>query len=214
MNYGSRITLRVRLSPCGDKICLRRETVALEERYQTHNELWVIKAIVLYVSVTMPNNYLRLYLHVVWATYDRLPLIESEWEAALYHEIHNEANNVEAKVLALGGIEDHVHLLIRFDATHSVAEIVKQIKGGSAFFVNEQGLTRNHFKWQGGYAALTVSQWNLDTISKYILNQKQHHAANTTIAKFELEDKLIIGQPGNLVSPQGDSRTQSVIQDP
>ena len=134
----------------------------------------------------MADNYLRLYVHFVWATWDRLPLIESAWESALYHEIHNKAHKLDAKVLALGGIENHLHLLLRLTANHSMAGLMKQIKGGSAFFVNERGLTANHFKWQGGYAALTVSQWNLTRVAHYIRNQKQHHAVNTTKSHMEL----------------------------
>ena len=94
----------------------------------------------------MADNYLRLYVHFVWATWDRLPLIEPAWESDLYHEIHNEVHNVGAKVLELGSVENHLHLLLRFTATHNLAELIQQIKGGSAFFINEQGFTRNHFK--------------------------------------------------------------------
>ncbi len=136
----------------------------------------------------MADNYLRLYVHFVWATWDRLPLIEAAWEGDLYHEIQNQVRGMDAKVLELGGIENHLHLLLRFTATHSMAQLMKQIKGGSAFFINEQGFTRNHFKWQGGYAALTVSQWNLTRIATYIRNQKQHHADNTTQSKMEFSD--------------------------
>ena len=118
----------------------------------------------------MADNYLRLYVHFVWATWNRLPLIEPAWENALYHEIHNEVHQLNAKVLALGGIENHLHLLLRFTANHNVAGLMKQIKGGSAFFINQNEFTTNHFKWQGGYAALTVSQWNLSRIANYIDN--------------------------------------------
>ncbi len=138
----------------------------------------------------MADNYLRLYVHFVWATWDRLPLIESEWESDLHHEIHNEVQGMGAKVLELGGIETHLHLLLRFEATHSMAELMKQIKGGSAFFINEKGLTHNHFKWQRGYAALTVSQWNLTMVANYIRNQKEHHAHNTLRPKLEFPDKF------------------------
>ena len=136
----------------------------------------------------MADNYLRLYVHFVWATWDRLPLIEPAWENALFHEIHHEAHQLDAKVLALGGVENHLHLLLRFNATHSIAGLMKQIKGGSAFFVNQNEFTTDHFKWQGGYAALTVSQWNLSRIANYIHNQKQHHAANTTKPNMEFPD--------------------------
>ncbi len=74
----------------------------------------------------MADNYLRLYAHFVWATWDRLPLIEPAWEGDLYHEIHNEVHHLGAKVLELGGIENHLHLLLRFTATHSIAELMQQ----------------------------------------------------------------------------------------
>ncbi len=138
----------------------------------------------------MADNYLRLYVHFVWATWDRLPLIEPAWESALYHEIHSEVHEMGAKVLELGGIENHLHLLLRFTATHSMAGLIKQIKGSSAFFVNRHGFTHNHFKWQGGYAALTVSQWHLTRVANYIRNQKQHHAQNTTKLRMEFPDKF------------------------
>ncbi len=77
-----------------------------------------------------------MYLHYVWATWDRLPLITPDIQQEIYAVIIGECKKLECTVIAVGGIEDHVHLLIGFPTTLAVAEIIKQIKGSFFSFCN------------------------------------------------------------------------------
>jgi putative transposase len=125
----------------------------------------------------MRRNKLRLYLHLVWATWDRLPLVTPEIERRLYRCIESEAKEQKCKVLALNGMPDHVHLVVSFPTTITIADLVKQVKGVSSRFVNEVLTPQTHFKWQGSYGAFTVSRWDLDKVVNYVKRQKDHHAA-------------------------------------
>ena len=130
--------------------------------------------------------YVRCYTHFVWATWDRLDLIEPSWEAALHADIYQQSHKWKARVLALNGVENHVHLLAALPATIAIATFVGEVKGGSSFFVNAHSFTRNHFQWQGSYAAFSVSRWDVPKIRAYIDNQKEHHRSGTTDAELEL----------------------------
>jgi REP element-mobilizing transposase RayT len=133
----------------------------------------------------MRRNKLRLYLHLVWATWDRLPLITPEIERRLYRSIESEAQAQGCKVLALNGMADHVHLVVSFPATITIANLLKQVKGVSSHFVNQVLAPPTPFKWQGSYGAFTVSRWDVDKIAQYVKRQKEHHAANELRLEWE-----------------------------
>jgi REP element-mobilizing transposase RayT len=133
----------------------------------------------------MRRNKLRLYLHLVWATWDRLPLITPDIERRLYRCIESQAQEQGCKVLALNGMADHVHLVVSFPTTITIADLVKQVKGVSSHFVNEVLTPPTQFKWQGSYGAFTISRWDVDKIVQYVQGQKEHHAANTLWPEWE-----------------------------
>jgi putative transposase len=135
----------------------------------------------------MRHNKLRLYVHLIWSTWNRWPLITPEIERALYREIEREAMRLQCKVLALGGVENHVHLLLEMPAVMTLADVVKQIKGASSLFVNDTLHPEGHFKWQGNYAAFTVSRWDVANLIGYIQRQKEHHSGGTTKRALEFE---------------------------
>ena len=126
----------------------------------------------------MRRNRLCLYVHLVWATWDRLATITPEIERQLHRNIDREASRNGCAILALNGTADHVHLLVTIPATITIADLVKQVKGVSSRFINEALHPAAQFKWQGSYGALTVSRWDVDPIAAYIKRQKEHHSAN------------------------------------
>jgi REP element-mobilizing transposase RayT len=133
----------------------------------------------------MRHDRLALFLHLVWATWDRLPLIEPSIERRIYRLIVSQAQDLGCKVLALNGMPDHVHLIITFPTTVTIANIVKQVKGTSSRFVNETVKPDTLFKWQGSYGAFTVSRWDLDKIVSYVERQKEHHQAGDLYPEWE-----------------------------
>jgi len=124
----------------------------------------------------MRAPYTKLYLHCVWATWDRLPLLTPDVEDVVYAAVHAKCRELKCEPLAMGGISDHVHLLVRFPTTISVADLVKGVKGSSSHLQAQHIARDTYFKWQGGYGAFTVSPDGVPGVKTYITNQKRHHA--------------------------------------
>jgi len=133
----------------------------------------------------MRRNKLALYLHLVWATWDRLPLIATDIERRLHRSLESETQKQNCTVLALNGTEDHIHLLVSFPTTITIADLIKQVKGVSSHFVNETLQPATQFKWQGSYGAFTVSRWDVDRTIEYIKRQKEHHTRGELVQEFE-----------------------------
>ena len=125
----------------------------------------------------MSHNYTRLFYHFVWGTWDRTPLLVGEVEEKAYAVIRSQCTAQEGKVFAIGGIENHVHLLVGLPVTRDLPEFIKNVKGVSSRTLNQcYGRAAWSFKWQGRYGVTTVSPANMTLITRYIENQKQHHA--------------------------------------
>ena len=133
----------------------------------------------------MRSPYTQLYVHIVWATWDRLPLITEAIEPRLYAAIAAKCRSLKCEPLAIGGIEDHVHLLTRFHTTITIAKLVKDVKGSSSHLVSHEIRRGEFFKWQGAYGAFTLRKSEVPQVKAYILNQKQHHAEGNVIEAWE-----------------------------
>ncbi|HZG41940.1 MAG TPA: transposase [Longimicrobium sp.] len=101
----------------------------------------------------------------------------------MYAVMQHQASRLGAEVIAIGGVEDPVHVLARFPATVAIAELVGKMKGASSLFAAQ--VLGETFKWQGGYAAFTVSRSALPTARAYVLNQKAHHRDGTAHPALE-----------------------------
>lgn len=128
---------------------------------------------------------IAVFLHLTWGTWDRLPLLIGEIEQGVHRILGAECVRLWVEALAIGGVEDHVHLLIRLSATLSLSELMKQLKGSSAHLVTHQIAPGEFFKWQGGYAAFSVSPRHLHQVADYIANQRHHHLTNTLLPLLE-----------------------------
>jgi len=133
----------------------------------------------------MRAPYTQLYLHAVWATWDRLPLITPDVELRLYGEINEKCRALKAYPLALGGMPDHLHLLVRLPTTLAVATLLKEVKGASSHLVTHEIKPGEFFKWQGAYGAFTLSKDEVPRVIDYIRNQKEHHASQTLWPDWE-----------------------------
>jgi REP element-mobilizing transposase RayT len=90
--------------------------------------------------------------------------------------MNEKCRELDAYPLAAGGIDNHVHMLVRFPATIAVATLVKELKGASSHLVTHVIAPGEFFKWQGGYGAFTIAKSDVGRVTDYIRNQKQHHA--------------------------------------
>jgi REP element-mobilizing transposase RayT len=125
------------------------------------------------------------FIHLVWATWERRPYLSEEFEQSIHRSIAATTEELKAKVLAIGGIDDHIHLLVQLPTTLSIAELVQRGKGSSAHLATHAFTTATSFKWQPGYGAVSVSPRHIDQVTRYIANQRQHHAANTLLPLLE-----------------------------
>lgn len=114
-------------------------------------------------------SYWELYYHLVWSTKRKLPLITPALEPLLYSAIEHKCAELGCSLRAIGGMPDHIHLLVSIPPSISLAEFVRQVKGFSSRRAGEG------FQWQAEYGAFTVSKRNLSAITEYVENQHAHH---------------------------------------
>lgn len=128
------------------------------------------------------HTYTCFIYHLVWATKDRKKLINSEFKDDLYKFIANFMIQRNWHPIAIGGISDHIHILIKFKKELLVSEIVSKIKSNSCKFLREK--VDANFNWQNGYSSFTVDNTSIFKLKKYIENQEKHHE-DITVEKEE-----------------------------
>lgn len=126
--------------------------------------------------ITVPNTYTQLYIHCVFAVKYREAVIEAEWEERLQKYITGILQNNGHKLLAINTMPDHLHFFVGLNPNQSISEMMRLVKGDSSEFINKEKFTKRKFHWQDGYGAFSNSRSQIDSVVKYILNQKQHHA--------------------------------------
>ncbi len=123
----------------------------------------------------MPSAFTQNFYHTVFSTKHRAMLISPDLEERLYPFMGGILRDLRCTLLAMNGMPDHVHLLIRYRADLSHSEMLQQIKGRSSKWINETWPQRGHFSWQQGYGGFTVSKSAVPEVETYIARQKEHH---------------------------------------
>ena len=139
----------------------------------------------------MPHSFNKIWIHAIWATKERVPLIATKIEQQVYNFMRNQFVESGCPVRIINGMPDHVHCLFLLNPQKSIAEIIKQVKGSTSHFINEQNFIHDKFAWQTGYASYSVSESVLTKVFEYIKNQKQHHAKKTFQEEYDEIIKLI-----------------------
>jgi putative transposase len=142
----------------------------------------------------MPKKRIAAYLHLVWATWDRKLWITSDIERQVFRIIVSQVSQLGCKTIVINGMPDHIHILLKFPTTITIAELVKKSKGVSSRYINQSLIPDDHFKWQIGYGAFTVSRWDTDRLKKYINRQKQHHNEGNLIRDLEEIKESVPGE--------------------
>ena len=133
----------------------------------------------------MPISYNQVFIHLIWGTWDRLPLISAGIEPRLYACLADKCREHKCIPVTIGGVENHVHLLVKVYSTIAVADLVKELKGSSSHLITHEVAPDEFFKWQGSYGAISVNPEEISVVEGYIHNQKRHHRENKL--KFEWE---------------------------
>lgn len=131
----------------------------------------------------MPQSYGAIYIHYVWSTKGRTPMIPEPLHDELHRYIAGIAENKKCKLLCAGGTENHIHLLTSIGREIDVATFSNVIKSNSSHWL--RGQIGDTFHWQDGYGAFSVGASNLGAVKKYLLNQKEHHRVVTFEEEFE-----------------------------
>ena len=123
----------------------------------------------------MARTYTSLYYHIVFSTKHRIPHIKPELEQRVWEYIGGIARENRMSALQVGGVEDHIHVLVKAPPTLAPAKIAQLLKGGSSLWIHTQFPELRNFEWQDGYGAFTVNKSIVESVERYIRNQRDHH---------------------------------------
>ena len=133
--------------------------------------------------------YCKLFYHFVWTTKHRKPILTPEIEPHIYDLIRSKAIGLGATFFAIGGIPDHVHLVVSVPPKLALATFVGQVKGVTSVKANQLGLADGQFYWQEEYGVFSFDQKRLPYVVSYVEHQKQHHANQRAISLLEQTDE-------------------------
>ena len=126
----------------------------------------------------MPSTHVSLHYHLVFSTKDRIAYMHKDWRGRLHSYMGGIVKGLNGVPVTIGGVEDHVHLLVGLRATHRLSDVLKEVKGSSSLWVHEE-LKIRQFAWQEGYGAFTVSASQIEPVRVYIDTQEAHHHQKT-----------------------------------
>jgi REP element-mobilizing transposase RayT len=131
----------------------------------------------------MPQSLVKILVHVVWSTKDRLRSIPAGIETRLYAYIGGIITNNGGRMLIAGGDADHVHILVSIGKC-DITKLIGTIKRETSKWMKENGVRK--FYWQRGYGAFSVGQSQVEAVSGYIRDQKVHHKRQTFQDEFRV----------------------------
>lgn len=122
----------------------------------------------------MPSTYLSLHYHIVFGTKNRALFIADAWRDRLHEYMGGTLRGLGGFPEGIGGVADHVHILVGLKATHCLADVVREMKKAASVWVHDE-IGMKDFGWQDGYAAFTVSPTAIGAVQAYVANQEEHH---------------------------------------
>jgi REP element-mobilizing transposase RayT len=140
----------------------------------------------------MPQSLVNLLVHCVFSTKDRRKLITPELAARLYPYLGGIARELKMNLLAVGGIPDHIHLLLVFPNTLAISKAIQLLKGSSSKWIHDTFPEHRLFEWQRGYGAFSIGVNDIERTVDYIRNQAKHH----TVRSFEEEYLVFVKRNG------------------
>jgi REP element-mobilizing transposase RayT len=127
----------------------------------------------------MPQSLSFVLVHVIFSTKDRAPLLAPAVCADLYAYLATVVRNADCECFRVGGVANHVHIALRLSRTAAVANLVRDLKTSSSQWLKTQSPTLEHFAWQKGYGAFSVSPSDVEPLRNYIDTQEEHHRKRT-----------------------------------
>jgi REP element-mobilizing transposase RayT len=140
----------------------------------------------------MPQSLSQLYVHLIFSTKHREPMLLSPARQDLHAYLAAILNNQDSPALKVGGMSDHVHALFRLSNNIALAKIVEEVKTSSSKWVKTQGRDLANFYWQSGYGAFSVSAAGVEEVVEYIAQQESHHR----VVSFQEEFRKLLHAHG------------------
>lgn len=156
---------------------------------KTYSEYLLLYAFLLSKDIRTLNKefrmttYSAIFYHLIWSTKNREPLINEIIENSLYRYISGIIYGKKGLAIQIGGMADHIHILLKTGPDNNISQIVKEVKVSSTKWVRQSFQKTQGFSWQEGYGVFSVSKSNIHIVQKYIQNQKEHHR----VSSFEKE---------------------------
>jgi putative transposase len=128
----------------------------------------------------MPQSFARVVMHTIFSTKHRVACFKEKlFREEMHAYLGGCAKSLQCLPIQIGGVSDHVHLLTTLARTISIAEFVKETKRVSSNWIQTHGGPWSDFHWQAGYASFSVSESNVDSVGKYILDQERQHCTRS-----------------------------------
>lgn len=141
----------------------------------------------------MSHSLVRIHVHALWSTKLWKPLIPFEIENIVHDYMTHQFEELGCRVHKINGMPDHVHCFFQLNPQKALMDVIKQVKGSTSYFINDQELIEEKFLWQTGYWGISVSDCFFKNVYNYIHNQKKHHQKKT----FQQEYEELLKEHGN-----------------
>ena len=132
----------------------------------------------------MPQSLAQVHIHLVFSTKNHRPYLFDTVRPALHAYLATVLKNAGHHPVALGSVEDHIHLLFGLSRTVALSKAVEQLKTSSSKWLKKQDLRLKDFAWQSGYGAFSVSASHVQTVRRYIARQREHHRKESFKEEF------------------------------
>ena len=120
--------------------------------------------------------WIKVWLHFVWSTKNRIPYLQNSIRPKVFDHIRQNARKKNIHIDFINGYIEHVHCLISLGSDQTLEKLMQLIKGESSFWINKNQLTKTKFGWQDEYFVASVSESNLEKVRRYIAKQEEHHS--------------------------------------
>jgi putative transposase len=120
-------------------------------------------------------SYIRIWLHCVWTTKDRIPYLRDQIRDEVISHIRENAKLKDIYIDHINGYQEHIHAIISLGGKQNTSDIMQKIKGESSYWINKNKLTRLKFEWQDDFYSVSIGMSQLEHLREYIRNQVDYH---------------------------------------
>ncbi len=148
-------------------------------------------------TTTMPDTYASLHYHFVFGTKNRAPLLADAWRERLWQYIGGIVRSEGGVLERIGGMADHLHLLVSLKQGGALPDLMRAIKANSSKWIHDSFAEMKGFAWQDGYAVFSVSKSQCEAVAQYIETQSEHHKKRS----FQEELRVLLDKHGVEYNP-------------